>query len=620
MTLASWQHFEPVQPARLVKVATLKSAVVYSMLILSVSLLAQNQASAQTKRQPSEQQRETWRKAIVRTRRPNKGCFVATYPETKWREVPCATPPNRPYPPRQGLRPQTVGSGIDFSGQVTTNTSQAEGSFDSVSGVTSEMGNGIADSYSLQLNTNFFTTTACSGGTNNCQGWEQFVFSSSGYLLIEYWLLHYENPCPAGWNTYGVSCWRNGGSALVTPAQTIGVLGQMKLDGAVAGVNGPTDSITLSIGNTVYSAPGDNYFPDLTNGWRLSEFNVFGDCCNSEATFNPGSTIVVRTAVNSGTPAMAPTCQLEGYTGETNNLTLMDTPAMQPDVTWPSIVFTQSNAGSPVLPTCAAADSIGDTHLKTFNALMYDFQASGDFLLLKDGSDFEVQARQASGAPTWPNASVNKAVAVQMDKTRVAIYIEPTRLIIEGHSTDLPDGQALELPHGVQIRRHGNTYDVTSEHGNSVRAVLNSTWINVTVGLGHPQTHARGLLVSSGATPALITSNGSLLRTPISFDDLYHRYADGWRVQPNESLFRERTQISAGIPAKPFYADALDPKDRTRALAICKAARIRTPALLEACALDITVLKDEVAAQGFVHIVPPRIVVKPVLRGIRAGK
>jgi hypothetical protein len=546
-----------------------KSCAMLAPLMLSVGLVGAGEAAAQTRREPTVQQRETWRKAIVRTPRPKKGCFVARYPETKWREVPCATPPNRPYPPRQGIRPQTVGNGVDFSGQVTANTSQAEGSFDSVTGVTSESGGGAADSYSLQLNTNFFTTTACSGGSVNCQGWEQFVFSSSGYAFIQYWLLHYGAACPSGWNTSGQHCWRNAAGGALVPAQTILALGQMKLDGAVVGVNGPIDSISLTIGATVYSAPGDNYFPDLTNGWRLSEFNVFGDCCNSEATFNPGSTIVVRTAVNSGTPALAPTCQLEGFTGETNNLTLMDTPAMQPDVAWPSIIFTQSNSGSPMLPSCAAADSIGDTHLKTFNALMYDFQASGDFLLLKDSSDFVVQARQASGAPTWPNASVNKAVAIQMDKTRVAIYIEPTRLIIDGQPNDLADGKTLELARGVQISRRGNIYDITSEHGNSVRATLNSTWINVTVGLGHPQTHARGLLVNrSGNTPTLLMSNGKLLTMPVSFNDLYHPYADGWRVQPNESLFSEVTNIRAGVPERPFFANDLTPRERARALAI----------------------------------------------------
>jgi hypothetical protein len=612
MIVATWRNFAFASGF------AANSCAMLAILLLSVALIGAREAAAQTKREPTVPQRETWRRAIVRIPRPKKGCFVASYPETKWREVQCVTPPNRPYPPRQGIRPQTVGNGADFSGEVTANTSQAEGSFDSVTGVTSETGGGMADSYSLQLNTNFLTTTTCSSGGVNCQGWEQFVFSSSGYAFIQYWLLHYGAACPAGWNTSGQHCWRNSAGGALIPAQTILALGQMKLNGAVAGVNGPTDSISLSIGASVYSAPGDNYFPDLTSGWRLSEFNVFGDGNSSEATFNPGSTIVVRTAVNSGTPALAPTCQLEGFTGETNNLTLIDTPSMQPDVAWPSIIFTQSNSGSPVLPHCEAANSIGDTHLQTFEALMYDFQASGDFVLLKDGPDFVVQARQASGAPAWPNASVNKAVAMQLDKTRVAIYIEPTRVSIDNQFIDLPDGKTLELPHGVQISRHGSTYDVTSEHGNSVRATLNSTWINVTVGLGHPQTHARGLLVNRiGNTPALLMSNGKLLPLPVLFNDLYHPYADGWRVQPNESLLTEVTDIRAGVPDRPFFATDLTATDRARALTICRAARIRAPALLEACTLDTAVLKDEAAARGFVNIAPPRVVLKPVWRGAR---
>jgi hypothetical protein len=120
----------------------------------------------------------------------------------------------------------------------------------------------------------------------------------------------------------------------------------MKVDGAIAGVLGADDMVTLAILDvktnltTVYSASGDNHFPDLTNGWRISEFNVFGDGGGSTATFNAGSTIVVRTSANSGMPATLPTCALEGFTGETNNLTLVSTPSIEPDVTWPSIVFT----------------------------------------------------------------------------------------------------------------------------------------------------------------------------------------------------------------------------------------------------------------------------------------
>src|SRR5208337_2790706 len=103
--------------------------------------------------------------------------------------------------------------------------------------------------------------------------------------------------------------------------------------------------------------------------------------------------------------------------------------------------------------TCADATSVGDTHLTTFDGLYYDFQASGDFVLAQDGPEFVVQARQASGAPTWPNASVNKAVATQMGKTRVALYIEPTRLVIDGAANNLADGKSIELPTGVQVTR-----------------------------------------------------------------------------------------------------------------------------------------------------------------------
>src|SRR6516164_10160727 len=73
----------------------------------------------------------------------------------------------------------------------------------------------------------------------------------------------------------------------------------------------------------------------------------------------------------------------------------------------------------------AAATTIGDTHLRTFNGLFYDFQAAGDFTLAEAGRDFSVQTRQVSGAPTWPNATVNKAVAARFGSTKVAVCLAP---------------------------------------------------------------------------------------------------------------------------------------------------------------------------------------------------
>jgi hypothetical protein len=426
-------------------------------------------------------------------------------------------------------------------------------------------------------------------------------------------MIGYNNPCPAGWNPSGGNCFINNAMALPVPVQPINSnasLTQMTLNGDI------TDQVTLTVGGTMFTAPGDNHFPDLTNGWRVTEFNIFGDAsATPSADLNAGSTMDVRTAVNSGMGATPPTCDGTGFTFERNNLTLVSAPVMAPDVIWPSIIFTQTN-NAPTPKSCANADSIGDTHLTTFAGLYYDFQASGDFVLAHDGSDFVVQTRQASGAPTWPNAAVNKAVATQMGKTRVALYIEPTRLVVDGKSEDLADGKDLLLPTGVQVSRRGNLYAISSEDGNSVRAVLNSTWMDVHVGLGHElQPQPRGLLGNpNGNVNQLVTSTGTVLRQPVSFTDLYHSYADSWRVQPRESLFAEATTIKAGIPEKIFYAQQLNRQDYARARKICTAAGVRTEALLDACTLDNAVLKDETAAKVFVHAAPPRVVIKPVLR------
>lgn len=626
-------------------------------------------------RQATEVERESWRQTILHTPLPKKGCFVATYPETEWREMPCKPPSTKLYPPKRPgmIRPQTVGgAGSDFSAKVTGHITEAEGSFDSVTGVTSECdvpcdpSTGVCpvspscsstagatpNSFSLQLNSKIFDTQTCDGSlpvstwtlTNGkCQGWEQFVYSSSNSGSIQYWLENYGPPgtqCPTprgascvpngastdGWCPFQFTssdplyCVVNGKNFAGAPAETITSLdpnstGFLRLAGAAAGFNGNADdAIYVTEGPAVYPATGDNYFPDLGSQLQEAEFNVFGDGNGSQAVFNTNSTIQVRNSVTSGT-GLAPNCDQASFTGESNNLTLVQLMPPVAHTGVPSLVFKESNVAGSTQTTCAGAVTVGDTHITTFDGLYYDFQASGDFVLAQDGHDFIVQARQASGAPTWPNAAVNKAIAAQLGKTRVAVYIEPTRLDIDGVPTDLADGKMTLLPTGVQISRAGNVYTISSESGDQVRATLNSTWINVAVGLGFsPRAKVRGLLGNPlGNGLELVTSTGVALTAPVLFQDLYHTYAESWRVLPRESLFTGETRF--GIPTKAFYASDLTREQAARGLAACKAAGVKNTTLLDSCVLDTTVLNDKIAAKVFVEMPLPHYGIKPGAKG-----
>jgi hypothetical protein len=156
-------------------------------------------------------QRKDWSLSMSQKAAPTSGCFTAAYPQPDWQVVKCTTPPNMPMPPRNGPRAFVVGSGNDISAQAPSGAiSQAIGRFESVINVTSissPIGNAgapVANAYTLQINTNFMTSAACSASPNaNCRGWEQFVYftnGTSGLAFIQYWLIQYNATCPAGQN------------------------------------------------------------------------------------------------------------------------------------------------------------------------------------------------------------------------------------------------------------------------------------------------------------------------------------------------------------------------------------------------------------------------------------
>lgn len=565
---------------------------------------------------PAEaRKRQEWQRAMARLPAPGKGCFRSSYPQREWHPVACATPPNLPYPPARGPRPQTVGNSNDFAAEVTGMISGATGSFDSVSGVTSETGvvggSGpqVANTYSLQLNTKPFTTSVCSANPG-CLGWQQFLYTTGFGTYIQYWLLRYNTTCPSGWTSFSfpppddadVYCYRNSLGVSVA-AEPITNLATMTLTGTATAGGDDTVVVTAAASGTSNIANVDTVL-DLASGWRGVEFITVGDCCGSQANFNAGSTLVVRTVVHNGT-MNAPACVLEGFTGETNNLNLVGTPPI-PTAPSPSIVSTQTNSPGSAA-SCATAAGIGDTHLTTFGGLLYDFQASGDFVLAQTGPDFIVQVRQVSGAPTWPNASVNKAVGVRVGKSKVSLCLGERPLKVDGEVVGLADGKVLLLPGGGDVARYGNVYLIRGASGDSVRAEINSGWINVTVGLGRWPAQVRGLLANANnSVNSIAARDGSVLTAPFSFAALYGRYGDSWRVQRGESLIDcGDGGVQGGNPEKPFYARDLPRQVYRRARAICVDAGVRKGPLLDACTLDVAVIGDKAAAGVFVRMPVP---------------
>jgi hypothetical protein len=368
---------------------------------------AEPQAAPSAVPQPSAQEaakREAWRATIARTPAPKKGCFTASYPNAEWQEVPCGRP--SPYPnlarrPRQ----DAVGNTIDYSAQASGLISSAVGSFASVTPATiTEQGpvwtqKGCApppprcppnaphcvqnnpsgegenwctvekdDAFSLQLNSQPFELnsqasqiTACLDGSAVC-GWEQFVFSQDGCpdgpcVFIQYWVLNYGpasptaplSSCATPWMVSEGTNWFCNSSPTSVPHVSAAQLQETTLT-ATAAADGDTIALTTAGAAAITAPPGADGMLNLAQHWNAVEWNVFGDCCGFQAAFSAGSTFVVNTSVNGGAVA---TCVQEGFTGETNNLSLVGTPAQ--DSTPPAIVFTQRNATGGTPASCIFA-------------------------------------------------------------------------------------------------------------------------------------------------------------------------------------------------------------------------------------------------------------------------
>jgi hypothetical protein len=218
------------------------------------------------------------------------------------------------------------------------------------------------------------------------------------------------------------------------------------------------------------------------------------------------------------------------------------------------LTFQESNVPDSLPASCSTGVSVGDTRLTTVGRLLYDFQAYGDFVLAQDGPDFVVLARQIPGPPAYPNTATNTAVAAKMGTNTIAVCMGPPRLMVNGKESNLAEGNSLSLAGGVQVRRQPGTYVIQDGTGDYVLANLianrHGVWIDVQVGLSEAaQPSVTGLLANARGNPhALVTRTGTVLPEPVSFNDLYHTYANSWRVASDASGLTPITVLPRPMP------------------------------------------------------------------------
>jgi hypothetical protein len=282
------------------------------------------------------------------------------------------------------------------------------------------------------------------------------------------------------------------------------------------GIKAPTDVDGDRLAIAVTS------IPDATKGQiRLSDGTVV--TAGSSLTLDQLSTLVFAPIVNRSLDAGSFAYTVSDGNGGIATQTV-------------SLFITPDNDGG----------SIGDPHLITLDGLHYDFQATGDFVLVRGlDSDLAIQTRQTPWVNN-PATTVNTGLATVVDGNRVELYVDQPLPFINNKPLFLEIGQSQSLGQGSISRTsisgygvQGDLYTITYPNGDELKsAVFKDFLIDVTLDLAQTKSVMGLLGNNNGKTEDdLSLRDGTILLNPLAPENLYGAFSSSWQVTESESLF-----------------------------------------------------------------------------------
>ncbi len=273
-----------------------------------------------------------------------------------------------------------------------------------------------------------------------------------------------------------------------------------------------------------------------------------------------------------------------------------------------------SNAG-PCGPGCT--NSNGDPHMLTLNRYRYDFQAAGEFTLLrsKDGS-VNIQARQEPWQSSQ-SVAINTAIAAQVGSHKVGVYVTPSGLQahVDGAIADLSTGPR-DLGGGGRIALISNGFEIDFPDGTQLWTLSRGDWgifaqVKPSAAIA---TTGQGLLgeVVPGGLGVPLLPDGT--RLPAASDKhqhfltIYGQFADAWRVTDSTSLFDyDSGKSTATYTIKPFPIESkavtiTDLSAGQKAAGDTACAAITDPGLHDNCVFDVSVTGQAGFAQGYTAV------------------